>query len=77
MKITGIVQQRKKWRVLIYDRRILWYIIELCLPDNIGLKGDIIREAHNAKQNIHPRATKMNQDMKNVYWWPFIKRNIT
>ncbi len=35
-----------------------------------------MREAYNAKYSVHPRATKMYQDLKKVYQWPFMKKEI-
>ncbi len=48
----------------------------LCVPNDTQLKGDIMREAHNAKYIVHPRATKMYQDLKKVYWWPSMRKEI-
>ncbi|XP_057985292.1 uncharacterized protein LOC131170244 [Hevea brasiliensis] len=44
--------------------------------DDIGLKGDIMREAHNVMYSVHPGATKMYQDLKKVHWWPSMKKEI-
>jgi hypothetical protein len=33
------------------------------------LKKDIIDEAHLSKFSIHPRSTRMYQDLKEKFWW--------
>ncbi|GJY00569.1 putative reverse transcriptase domain-containing protein [Tanacetum coccineum] len=44
-------------------------------------KGDvrtlIMDEAHKSKYSIHPRANKMNYDLRDRYWWPGMKKDIT
>ncbi len=55
-------------------KKVLRYGSRLCVPDDIGLKGDIMREAYNARYSIHHGATKMYQALKKVYWWPSIKK---
>ncbi|GJW89125.1 putative reverse transcriptase domain-containing protein [Tanacetum coccineum] len=45
------------------------------------LKGDvrtlIMDEAYNSKYSVHPRADKMYYDLRNMYWWPEMKKYIT
>ncbi|GKA42226.1 putative reverse transcriptase domain-containing protein, partial [Tanacetum coccineum] len=44
-------------------------------------KGDvrtlIMDEAHKSKYSIHPRANKMYYDLRDRYWWPGMKKDIT
>ena len=35
-----------------------------------------MHEAHHSKYTIHPGVTKMYQDMKRMYWWPGMKRDV-
>ena len=55
---------------------VIRYEGRLCVPSNEELKTEILREAHHSKYTIHPRVTKMFQDMKRVYWWPGMKRDL-
>ncbi|GJZ16607.1 putative nucleotidyltransferase, ribonuclease H [Tanacetum coccineum] len=45
------------------------------------LKGDvrtlIMDKAHKSKYSVHPGADKMYYDLKDMYWWPGIKKDIT
>ncbi|GJX29591.1 putative reverse transcriptase domain-containing protein [Tanacetum coccineum] len=33
-------------------------------------------EAHKSKYSVHPRANKMYNDLKDMYWWPGMKKDI-
>ncbi|GJR46278.1 putative reverse transcriptase domain-containing protein [Tanacetum coccineum] len=33
-------------------------------------------EAHTSRYSIHPGADKMYHDLRDLYWWPGIKRDI-
>nr|GFB44940.1 putative reverse transcriptase domain-containing protein [Tanacetum cinerariifolium] len=41
------------------------------------LRPVIMHESHKSKYFVHPASEKMYQDMKNLYWWPNMKANIT
>ncbi|WMV41179.1 hypothetical protein MTR67_034564, partial [Solanum verrucosum] len=41
----------------------------LCVPDVDGLREKILEEAHGSRYSIHPGATKMYRDLREVYWW--------
>jgi len=44
------------------------------LPGDQVLKGELLKEAHETRLNIHPGSTKMYNDLKEFYWWPNIKK---
>nr|GEW00803.1 hypothetical protein [Tanacetum cinerariifolium] len=39
-------------------------------------KDLIMHESHKSKYSIHPRSTKMYQDLRKLYWWPNMKADI-
>nr|XP_016452925.1 PREDICTED: uncharacterized protein LOC107777429 [Nicotiana tabacum] len=39
-----------------------------------GLRKDIMEEAHSSRYSIHPGATKMYLDLKELYWWKGMKK---
>ncbi|GJY21407.1 putative reverse transcriptase domain-containing protein, partial [Tanacetum coccineum] len=47
----------------------------------VPLKGDvrtlIMDEAHKSKYSVHPGADKMYYDLRDRYWWPGMKKDIT
>ena len=36
----------------------------------------ILEEAHGSQYSIHPCATKMYCDLREVYWWDGLKKDI-
>jgi len=46
------------------------------LPNIDDLRGRILSEARSSRYFIHPRATKMYFDLREVYWWNEMKKNI-
>ncbi|GJU68210.1 putative reverse transcriptase domain-containing protein [Tanacetum coccineum] len=36
----------------------------------------VLNEAHNSRYFVHPGADKMYHDLRDMYWWPGIKRDI-
>nr|GEZ89685.1 hypothetical protein [Tanacetum cinerariifolium] len=38
------------------------------------LRTLIMHESHKSKYSIHPGSNKMYQDLKQLYWWPDIKK---
>ncbi|GKE60786.1 putative reverse transcriptase domain-containing protein [Tanacetum coccineum] len=54
----------------------LYYLNRIWVP----LKGDvrtlIMDESHKLKYSIHPGADKMYHDLKDMYWWPPLKKDI-
>lgn len=48
----------------------------LCVPSNEGLKRGILAEAHETTYTVHPSNTKMYKDLKEIYWWCNMKRDV-
>ena len=48
----------------------------MCVPDVDGLRQRILQEAHNAPYSVHPGVTKMYQDVKGMYWWNVMKKDV-
>ena len=48
----------------------------ICVPDNDELRKAILEESHRSSLSIHPGATKMYQDLKNLFLWSGMKRDI-
>nr|GEZ10820.1 putative reverse transcriptase domain-containing protein [Tanacetum cinerariifolium] len=55
----------------------LYYLDRIWMP----LKGDvrtlIMDEAHKSKYSVYPGADKMYYDLRDRYWWPGMKKDIT
>ncbi|KAL0539863.1 hypothetical protein IC582_024084 [Cucumis melo] len=54
---------------LLFERR-------LCVPSDSAIKTELLSEAHSSPFSMHPGSTKMYQDLKRVYWWRNMKREV-
>ncbi|KAA0043380.1 pol protein [Cucumis melo var. makuwa] len=54
---------------LLFERR-------LCVPSDSAVKTELLSEAHSSSFSMHPGSTKMYQDLKRVYWWRNMKREV-
>nr|KYP37777.1 Transposon Ty3-I Gag-Pol polyprotein [Cajanus cajan] len=55
---------------------VLRFKDRLCIPSVPELKRAILEEGHKSILSIHPGATKMYQDLKKMFWWPKMKREV-
>jgi hypothetical protein len=58
------------------EKGVLWFKNRLVIPKNQDLKRKILDEAHLSKFSMHPGSTKMYHDLKPLYWWTRMKREI-
>jgi hypothetical protein len=71
-------QKIEKYKCFRQDSKgILWFEDRLVVPKNGDLKKKILDEAHLSKFSMHPGSTKMYHDLKPLYWWTRMKREIT
>ena len=61
----------------IDDSGILRINGRICVPNVDGLRQDLLQENHRSRCSIHPGVLKMYQDMKRLYWWKGMKRDIS
>ncbi|KAL0539548.1 hypothetical protein IC582_023763 [Cucumis melo] len=54
---------------LLFERR-------LCMPTESAIKTKLLTEAHSSPFSMHLGSTKMYQDLKRVYWWRNMKREV-
>ena len=50
---------------------------QICVPKNDEVIQKILQEEHNNSLSIHPGSTKMYNDLKKMYWWVGMKRDIS
>ncbi|XP_049348983.1 uncharacterized protein LOC125813541 [Solanum verrucosum] len=48
----------------------------LCVPNVEELRKRIMMEVHHSIYFVHPGSTKMYHDLKGMYWWGDMKKNI-
>jgi hypothetical protein len=55
---------------------VLWFKDRIVVPKDVELRQQILDEAHLSRYSIHPRSTKMYQDLKQHYSWTKMKIEI-
>ena len=68
-----------KQRLLGFEKEgdgVLNYQGRLCVPRVDGLQERILKEAHSTRYSIHPDSTKMYRDLREIYWWEDMKKDI-
>ncbi|GKB72533.1 putative reverse transcriptase domain-containing protein [Tanacetum coccineum] len=54
----------------------LYLAKRIWVPVYGNLRTLIMNEAHATRYSIHPRADKMYYDLRGLYWWPRMKKDI-
>ena len=55
---------------------VLRYQGRLCVPYVDGLRNWILEEAHGSHYSIHSGSTNMYHDLRKVFWWEGLKKDI-
>nr|KYP69549.1 Retrotransposable element Tf2 [Cajanus cajan] len=55
---------------------VLRFKNRVCVPSDPTLRCLILEEGHGSKLSFHPGATKMYQDLRKIFWWPRMKKDI-
>lgn len=55
---------------------ILRFGDRICVPKDREVKNMILEEAYKSKLSFHPGATKMYQDLKKMFGWPGMKKEV-
>ena len=63
-------------RYTLDDRGCLRRDGRLCVPQDKGLRKVILDDAHRSRMTIHPGGDKMYQDMKRVFFWAGMKKDV-
>ncbi|GKB98164.1 reverse transcriptase domain-containing protein, partial [Tanacetum coccineum] len=61
-------EQRDDGEIYFFDR--IW------IPSAGDVRKLIMDEAHTSRYSVHPGADKMYYDLRDLYWWPGMKRDI-
>ncbi|GJW14725.1 reverse transcriptase domain-containing protein [Tanacetum coccineum] len=54
----------------------LYFMDRIWVPLVGGVRTIIMDEAHKTRYSMHPGADKMYHDLRDMYWWPGMKRDI-
>ena len=55
---------------------MLWFNDRLVVPKDRELRNQLMDEAHLSKLSIHPRSSKMYQELRPHFWWTKMKKEI-
>ncbi|GJR52811.1 putative reverse transcriptase domain-containing protein [Tanacetum coccineum] len=78
-------KERLKPRLILHglDRQMekkegesLYFMDRIWVPLIGGMRTVVMDEAHKSKYSVHPGADKMYYDLRDMYWWPGMKRDI-
>jgi hypothetical protein len=70
-------QKVDKYKCFRQDNKgVLWFEDRLVVPKNPELRKKILDEAHLSKFSMHPDSNKMYHDLRSLYWWTRMKREI-
>jgi hypothetical protein len=58
------------------DQGTIWFKDRVGVPKDAEVRQQILDEAHLSRYSIHPRSTKMYQDLKQHYWCTKMKIEI-
>ncbi|GKA20178.1 putative reverse transcriptase domain-containing protein [Tanacetum coccineum] len=54
----------------------LYFMDRIWVPLVGGVRTIIMDKAHKTRYSVHPRADKIYHDLRDMYWWPGMKRDI-
>nr|GEZ23486.1 putative reverse transcriptase domain-containing protein [Tanacetum cinerariifolium] len=54
----------------------LYFMDRIWVPLVRDVRMVILNEAHKSRYSVHPRVDKMYHDVRDMYWWPGMKRDI-
>ncbi|GKD69186.1 reverse transcriptase domain-containing protein, partial [Tanacetum coccineum] len=69
--LNGTDQQMEK-----RENGSLYYMDRIWVPLVGGVRTKIMDEAHKMRYYVHPEADKMSYDLRDMYWWPGMNKEI-
>ncbi|GKA37139.1 putative reverse transcriptase domain-containing protein [Tanacetum coccineum] len=54
----------------------IYFFDQIWIPSVGGVRKLTLDEAHTTRYSVHPGVDKMYYDLRNLYWWPGMKRDI-
>ena len=70
------VHNGKEPKFSLNHASVLKYSSRLCVPDVGNLRMTLLEEARNSGYTVHLGSTKMYQDLKQLFCWEGMKRDI-
>ncbi|GKC17009.1 putative reverse transcriptase domain-containing protein [Tanacetum coccineum] len=70
-RLHGLDQQMER-----REDESLYFLDHIWVPLVGGVRTIIMDETHKTSYSVHPGADKMYHDLRDMYWWPGMKRDI-
>ncbi|GKF86592.1 putative reverse transcriptase domain-containing protein, partial [Tanacetum coccineum] len=70
-RLHGLDQQIER-----KEDRSLFFLDRIWVPLVGGVRMIIMDEAHKSRYSVHPGADKLYHDLRDMYWWPGMKKDI-
>ncbi|GJT41117.1 putative reverse transcriptase domain-containing protein [Tanacetum coccineum] len=70
-----VLMQRNKTNSL-REKKMLYLAERIWVPASGNLRTLIMNKAHATRYFVHPGAEKMYYDLRGLYWWPGMKKDI-
>ncbi|XP_050897680.1 uncharacterized protein LOC127104538 [Lathyrus oleraceus] len=70
------INQGKYGEFKIDENGVIRFKDRVCVPHVPVLKKSVLEKGHTSGLGIHHGATKMYQDLKKLFWWPGMKKEI-
>ena len=71
-----LINQGNGGEFKIDENGVMRFRNRVCIPDVPELKKSILKEGNRSGLSIHPGATKMYHDLKKLFWWPGMKKDV-
>lgn len=75
-KIREGVEAEKQENFSIHVDGSLRFRGQLCIPNDLELKKEILQEAHSTRFSIYPESTKMYRDLRESFWWVNMTKDV-
>ena len=76
-KFKQEVLKKKQSNFFVSEDGVLGYKGgRICVPNDEEIKKQILYETHNTPYAMHLVTTKMYRELKKLFWWPRMKRDV-
>ncbi|GJX02386.1 putative reverse transcriptase domain-containing protein [Tanacetum coccineum] len=58
------------------DDGVIYFFERIWIPSVGGVRKRVMDEAHTTRYSVHPGVDKMYYDLRDLYWWPGMKKDI-
>ena len=69
-------EKREKVGLRVASDELIKLGDQVCVPRDMQVKEELLQEAHQSNFTIHPGSTKMYRDLRRMFWWHGMKKEI-